>query len=106
MRTSILAERTSTELPAPPTALVQHPWRVAFEALAEAQVGRVSTDEPLHWLLQHLLPAPVDQQQAPFGIEGEHRRIDLRHDRTQEGHRFEGAKPLAAEHLGQAVASM
>ncbi len=106
MRLAFPAERRASELEASALGAeraVEHPRRLAVEALREAQLLRVVTEQARRRLPEQPLTGRVDQHQPLVHVEREDRHVDGAHDALQQRGRFHGFGPLALKRVAERV---
>ncbi len=106
VRPPALAERAAPQLPAPAAAGkvgVQHPRRLAVQALGEPQLLGAPPHQPLGRVGQQPLAGAVHQPEALLVVEGEDGDVDLLHHARQERGGLERAEPLLAQGLAERV---
>ena len=83
--------------------MLEHPLGFAREAVGQADGRRGPAQQAARGKAEEAFAAPVHQPEPGFAVEGEHRGVDLRHHRAEEGSRLHGPEPLGPQGLGQQV---
>ena len=71
--------------------------RLAFEEFRQAQVFCLQVGDALSGTGQKTLRGPVDEAEAPLGVEGEDGDFDLLHHLSEQSGRLEGSQALGAQ---------
>src|SRR5947209_1920923 len=76
---------------------------LAFEAIGQAQLLSLATEQALRGLDQQALSRAVDEPQTFFSVEREDRDVNFLHHSPEQGGRFKRSEPLLAQRGAESV---